>query len=95
MFKSSKAGSSVFESTHTQRNFYETQCDLNFARIQCTIRVMRPDFKGGWRNRKGTGTYAIVKPEYLQFTFMSPNHSALIKELLKHKISFPGSHLSP
>lgn len=56
---------------------------------------MRPDFKGGWRNRKGTGTYAIVKPEYLQFTFMSPNRSALIKELLKHKISFPGSHLPP
>lgn len=56
---------------------------------------MRPDFKGGWRNRKGTETYARVKPEYLQFTFMSPNRSALIKELLKHKISFPGSHLPP
>lgn len=56
---------------------------------------MRPDFKGGWRNRKGTGTYTIVKSEYLQFTFMSPNRSALIKELLEHKISFPRSHLSP
>lgn len=56
---------------------------------------MRPDFEGGWRDRKGTGIYTIVKPEYLQFTFMSSNRSAIIKELLEHKISFPGSYLSP